>query len=150
MVVLPEPDGPRETLVLRFAEVMGVDAGNFDFEGAKSNSSLGVVEAELLRRISPRLDDFTSALDRGVWIRSYLAHEVLVPRGGETFLPSAARIAELAARADAAIDAVRAGGYDVVGDLDRLRVGDPAGPPPSRRRSRSPSCSTPRSTRSPR
>ena len=123
VVVLPEPGAPRETLVLRFAEVMGVDAGGFDFEEAKPNSSLGVVEAELLRRISPRLDEFTSALDRGVWIRSYLAHDVLVPRGGDAFLPSAARVAELASRADAAVEAVRAGGYDVVGDLDRLRVG---------------------------
>ena len=123
VVVLPEPGAPRESLVLRFAEVMGVDAGGFDFEEAKPNSSLGVVEAELLRRISPRLDDFTSALDRGVWIRSFLAHDVLVPRGGDAFLPSATRVAELSARADAAIDAVHAGGYDVVGDLDRLRVG---------------------------
>src|SRR3954447_21256079 len=123
VVVLPEPGAPRETLVLRFAEVMGVDAGGFDLEEAKPNSSLGVVEAELLRRISPRLDEFTSALDRGVWIRSYLAHDVLVPRGGDAFLPSDARVAELSARADAAIEAVRARGYDVVGDLDRLRVG---------------------------
>jgi hypothetical protein len=123
VVVLPEPGAPRETLALRFAEVMGVDAGGFDFEEAKPNSSLGVVEAELLRRISPRLDEFTSALDRGVWIRSYLAHDVLVPRGGDAFLPSPERVAELAARADAAVDAVRARGYDVVGDLDRLRVG---------------------------
>ena len=123
LVVLPEPDAPPETLVLRFAEVMGVDARGFDVEAAKPNSSLGVVEAELLRRISPRLGDFTSALDRGVWIRGYLAHDVLVPRGGDTFLPSARRVAELATRADAAVDAVRARGYDVVGDLDRLRVG---------------------------
>ena len=123
LVVVPEPDAPRETLVVRFAEVMGVDARGFDFEGAKPNSSLGVVEAELLRRISPRLTDFTSALDRGVWIRSYLAQDVLVPRGGDAFLPSAARVAELAIRADIGLDAIRAAGYDVVGDLDRLRVG---------------------------
>lgn len=125
VVVLPEPGAPPETLVLRFAEVMGVDATGFDFEAAKPNSSLGVVEAELLRRISPRLDRFTSALDRGVWIRGYLAHDVLVPRGGDAFLPSEARVAELVTRADAAVDAVRAAGYDVVGDLDRLRVGRP-------------------------
>jgi hypothetical protein len=125
LVVLPEPGAPRDALVRRFAEVMGVDARGFDLEEAKPNSSLGVVEAELLRRLSPRLQGFTGALDRGVWIRSYLAHQVLLPRGGDAFLPTADRVAELAARADAAVEAVRAGGYDVVGDVERLRVGRP-------------------------
>ncbi len=127
VVVLPEPGAPRETLVRQFAAVMGVDAGGFDFSAAKPNPSLGVVEAELLRRIGPRLDGFTSALDRGVWVRSYLGHEVLRPRRGDTFRPSDDRVAVLAARADAAVDAVRAAGYDVVGDLERLRVGAVSG-----------------------
>lgn len=123
LLVLPEPEAPRETLVSRFATVMGADATGFDFEGANPNSSLGVVEVELLRRIVPRLDGFTSALDRGVWIRSYLSHEVLVPHGGESFLPSPARLAELSARADVTVETVRRAGYDVVGDLERLRTG---------------------------
>jgi hypothetical protein len=124
LVVLPEPGAPPETLLLRFASVLGVDATSFTVEKAKPNSSLGVVEAELLRRISPRLEDFHSALDRGVWIRSYLAHDVLVPRKGDAFLPSAARVAELATRAEETVETVRARGYDVVGDLDRLLVRD--------------------------
>jgi hypothetical protein len=123
LLVLPEPSAPRETLVTRFAGLMGVDATGFDFEGANPNSSLGVVEVELLRRIVPRLDGFTSALDRGVWIRSYLSHDVLVPHGGESFLPSAARLAELTDRANSTVETIRGAGYDVVGDLDRLRVG---------------------------
>jgi len=123
LVVLPEPAAPPETLLLRFADVLGVDASGFDLELAKPNSSLGVVEAELLRRISPRLDEFGSALDRGVWIRSYLAHDVLVPRGGDAFLPSASRVAALSQRAEATVETVRTRGYDVRGDLDRLHVG---------------------------
>jgi hypothetical protein len=123
LLVLPEPGAPRETLVTQFAGLLGVDAAGLDLDGANPNSSLGLVEVELLRRIVPRLDGFTSALDRGVWIRSYLSHEVLVPHGRESFLPSPGRLAELTARANATVEAVRGAGYDVVGDLDRLGVG---------------------------
>jgi hypothetical protein len=123
LLVLPDRDAPRETLVTQFAGLMGVDATVLDVEGANPNHSLGVVEVELLRRIVHRLDGFTSALDRGVWIRSYLAHDVLVPHGRESFLPSPTRLAELAERANTTVEAVRGAGYDVVGDLDRLQVG---------------------------
>jgi hypothetical protein len=122
VLVLPEPGSPRETLVRQFTQVLGADGTGFDFEAGRPNRSLGVVEAELLRRISPRLDGFTSPLDRGVWVRGYLAHDVLVPRGGAPFLPSATRVAELAAHAAATVARVQEAGYDVVGDLARLRV----------------------------
>lgn len=122
VLVLPEPEAPRETLVLRFAEILGADASGFAFDRAKENTSLGLVEAELLRRISPHLNGFGSALDRGVWIRGFLAHRILVPRSNERFLPSGDRVRHLAGLADAAIEEIRRSSYDVVGDLERLKV----------------------------
>ncbi|MEZ5091609.1 hypothetical protein [Nocardioides sp.] len=122
LLVLPERDAPRETLVLQFAELLGADASGFSFDRARENTSLGLVEAELLRRVSPHLSGFGSALDRGVWIRGYLAHRILVPREGERFLPSDARVAELARLADEGIAEIQRSSYDVVGDLERLRV----------------------------
>ncbi len=122
VLVLPGPDAPRETLVLRFAELLGADATEFSFDRAKENTSLGLVRAELLRRISGYLNGFGSALDRGVWIRGYLAHRILVPRSDERFLPSDARVAALAALADDGIAEIQRASYDVVGDLERLRV----------------------------
>ncbi len=127
VLVLPERDAPRETLMLQFAEILGADATDFSVERAKENTSLGLVEAELLRRVSPYLSGFGSALDRGVWIRGYLAHRILVPRSGERFLPSDARVAELAARADEGIAEIERSSYDVIGDLERLRVTAPGG-----------------------
>jgi hypothetical protein len=122
VLVLPEPDAPRETLWLRFAEVVGIDPEGFVTERARENNSLGLVEAELLRRISPELRGFGSALDRGVWIRSYLAHGKLVPRRGERFLPCDKRVEELRELADRSVAELAAKGYDVVGDAERLRV----------------------------
>lgn len=122
VLVLPEPDAPREALWERFAALVGFDPEGFDTERARENNSLGLVEAELLRRVSPELRGFGSALDRGVWIRSYLAQGKLVPRLGERFLPCDARVAELRERADRGVTELAAAAYDVVGDLERLRV----------------------------
>jgi hypothetical protein len=131
VLVLPGRDEPREALWLRFAEILGVtDAADFDTDRARENSSLAVVEAELMRRIGEASPEFANALDRGVWLRSYLAHGKLVPRGGDRVRPSDRRVDELRARADDAVDYIAGSGFDIVGDLDRLRV--PASPPPGR------------------
>jgi hypothetical protein len=122
VLTLPRPDEPRETLWLRFADVVGIDPGPCDTSGTVQNESLGVVEVELLRRVNAELRDFTSAVDRGTWIRGYLAQGKLVPRKGEKFWPSPDRVDELRRRGDRIVDRVKAGGYHVVGDLEDLRT----------------------------
>jgi hypothetical protein len=128
VLVLPAPDEPRETLWLRFADVLGIaDADAFDTSHARENGSLAVVEAELMRRIGEGSPEFDNALDRGVWLRSYLAHGKLVPRGGERVRPSDERVAELRERAAAGVRFIEEAGFHVIGDLARLRV-PPTGP----------------------
>ncbi len=122
VLVLPAPDAPRETLLHQFCSLVGIDPTDLITDQAREYRSLGVVEAELLRRISPHLTSFTPARDRGVWIRSYLAQGKLVPREGERFRPSENRIGELRARALDSVEFLRASGVDVIGDLDRLLV----------------------------
>ncbi len=56
MLTLPKPDEPRETLWLRFAELLGIDPSRCDTSVAAENESLGVVEVELLRRVNADLD----------------------------------------------------------------------------------------------
>ena len=122
VLTLPKPTEPRETLWLRFADLLGIDASRCDASGSEANESLGVVEVELLRRVNADLQGFGRPLDRGVWIRGYLAQGKLVPRKGEKFWPSPERVAELRARGDRAVDELAARGYDVIGDLDDLRT----------------------------
>jgi hypothetical protein len=122
VLVLPDQSAPPETLLRDFCGLIGVDPERLSTERARSYLSLGVVEAELMRRVGPRLPTFANARDRGVWLRSYLAMGILVPRGGERFLPSPERIAELRDRAAAGVDVIRECGVEVIGDLDRLLV----------------------------
>jgi hypothetical protein len=109
-------------LWLRFAELVGVDASTCDASSSEANESLGVVEVELLRRVNGDLEGFGKAVDRGVWIRGYLAQGKLVPRRGEKFWPSPDRVEELRRRGERAADFVATQGYDVIGDPDSLRT----------------------------
>jgi hypothetical protein len=121
VLTLPKADEPRETLWLRFAALVGIDPSSCSGPEPAPNESLGVVEVELLRRVNPELGDFRSALDRGNWIRGYLAEGKLVPRGGERFWPSEQRVAELCSRGVRIAEQVAESGYDVIGDADDLR-----------------------------
>lgn len=130
VITTPGSDQPRSALWDRFCGVVGLDPATCSTEGNFPNESMGVVEAELLRRVNERLVGFTSARDRGVWIRTFLADERLVPRKGERFWPPADHVADSRRRAERAITLIEQRGFDVVGDLDTLRP--PAELPPRR------------------
>ena len=122
LVTPPPGEAPRTELWTRFCSVLGIDPEVADPSAGFGNTSLGVVEAELLRRVNARLVGFDRALDRGVWIRSFLADERLVPRGGDRFWPDAEQQEDCRSRARSAVALVRNRGFDVVGDLESLLV----------------------------
>jgi hypothetical protein len=122
ILTLPRPGTSRDELWLRFARLVGFDPASCDTSDPVRNESLGVVEVELLRRVNADLEGFTAAIDRGNWIRGYLAQGKLVPRGGEKFWPSAARVEELRERGSRAVAYVEKQAYDVIGDVDDLRT----------------------------
>jgi hypothetical protein len=116
--------GPREAIWQTFAGLIGVDPGNYDTGLSFPNESMGVVEAETLRRINQHLGTFQRAFDRGVYIRTFLADERLVPRGGERYWPEPDQVEECRQRGRDAVAFVRERGFDVRGDLDDLLVPD--------------------------
>jgi len=121
--MVPGGSDPTE-LLRRFLAVLGYAETSVEMPEERVNEGLGVVEAELLRRITPLMTDFRTAGDRGNWIRGYLAAREVMPSLGEKFRPSDARLAELEARGARAIEALREGGYDVVGDVAVLEPRD--------------------------
>ena len=121
-VLVLDPAAPRDDVWKRFAGIIGIDPATCDLSGSFPNSSMGVVEAETLRRINTRLEGFTKALDKGVYLRTFLADERLVPRRGERFWPEPDRIEECRVRAREAVVYVADGSFDVVGELAHLLV----------------------------
>jgi hypothetical protein len=126
--VLPlDRSADREEIWRRFAGVLGLDAAAVDVSGSFPNESMGVVEAELLRRVNAHLGDFRSAFDRGVWIRTFLADERLVTRGGERFWPYPDQVADCRRRGERAVALLAERGVDVVGDPAWLLVPEDIG-----------------------
>ncbi len=119
--VLPvDPRGTPTDLWHRFAELLGLDGASFPVPDLPANRSLGIVEVELLRRVNPHLTDFSSAGDRGNWIRGYLAEGDVLPAGREKFRSGPQKHAELVERGDRALEMLRTGGFDVRGELELL------------------------------
>lgn len=123
-VLVLDPERPREDVWHRFASVVGFDPTGIDVSSSFPNSSMGVAEAEALRRVNDVLEGFDRAFDRGVYLRTFLADERLVPRGGERFWPEPEQVDECRSRGEAAIEHLRSAPYDVVGRLEALRVPD--------------------------
>ena len=123
-VIAPAPPGwAREVLWQRFCDVVGIDPGTCDVSRGFANASMGVVEAETLRRLNALLPPM-NARARGRWVRGFLADQRLVPRRGEPFWPAADQVADCRARGLRAVARLRAAPYHVVGDADLLLVPD--------------------------
>ena len=128
VVTVPKQPADRRELWRRFAAACGIDPDLALAEPATAYESVGLVEAELLRRLSGRLGpEFRKPRVAPRWVRSYLAHGVLSARKGERIGLDAQRYAEVRARGLAIVADLRARGYDVVGDLNDL-VPDPTPP----------------------
>lgn len=119
---LPGREAPKREIWDRFATLLGVDPDSVDLSEGFANSSMGVAEAETLRRMNFHLQDFNSAIDRGTYIRTFLADERLVPRGGDRFWPQHDQIVEIRRRGEEAVDYIAGQGFDVIGDLRSLLV----------------------------
>ena len=113
-----------------FAGVVGIPDGVADLDAARPNESVDVVSARLLQEVGPRL---RAAIDHeGAtwhepyrWLRRYLAHELLVPRGGAPIRLDDARWQQVRERTVTSVERLRTAGYDVVGDLADLTALEP-------------------------
>lgn len=122
----PASTDPGE-LLGRFLQVLGLEPDAIAPPQARVNESLGLVEVELLRRVTPHMADFRSAGDRGRWIRDFLAGRDVMATDGERFRPSDDTLADLRSRGERAMAMLREGDFDVRGEIDWLEPGDVSG-----------------------
>ena len=129
VVTLPRPGAPRDLLWRRFCAVTGLAPDGYDLSRTFANQSLGLAETQFLRRLNEALDDRLGWHAYNEDVKHFLAQQVLAGR------PSQARI-ELPAehvpwateRSIETVEALRAAGYHVQGDLYELMPMAASGP----------------------
>jgi hypothetical protein len=124
VITVPPPGAPRDLLVERIAAVLGLDPTDLhtagDDEGV--NTALGVVEAELLRRLNDQ-GDLPAKL---TWMyaglaRLELGEWILARRSNQRRITVPARHRDwVVERARTTVAVIREAGYQVTGDLDDL------------------------------
>ncbi len=121
IVTVPPAGTPPEVLLERFCSVIGVDPAKLDREVPRANESLGLVQAELLRRVNVALDDRLSRReDYRETAKMYLSRRLLASqRGVPAKLPVRLEGWCREVAQDHA-EVLVAGGYDVVGSVEDL------------------------------
>jgi hypothetical protein len=126
LITVPPSGAPRDLLWRRFAGVLGLPAADQLGEAALdvgANESLGLEQAELLRRVNLALGD---RLPRpGPYprvVRGILVREVLAHRPGTRLALTSTETGVLRERSADQVEQLRGLGLDVVGDLDDLLV----------------------------
>ncbi len=123
-VIVLDPSAHREDVWRRFADVLAIDPDCCDLSQSFPNSSMGVAQAEALRRVNGRLEGFDGAFDKGVYLRTYLADERLVPQQGEKFWPEPPQVEQCRERARRQVEHLRGSAYQVSGRMEDLAVPD--------------------------
>ena len=123
VITLPLPGAEKNELWRRFCGVVDVDpeaATQFEVAG---NDSLGVAEAELLRRVNAALPETFPVWHHRFLGRDVFATKILSPRskGGKPQLPEVVRPLVLK-RSEQAVDGIRVSGVDLVGDLTEVTI----------------------------
>ncbi len=132
LVTVPPPGSPAGLLLQRFAAAVGIDTAKLAEAAYASNASVGVVEAEVLRRLNLALRDrlnerqYTRVVARGV-------REALQQRADpQRITLPAEHVGWVHERAAAMVGELRSRSYHVCGDLDDLLAGpETAGGPPT-------------------
>ena len=120
VVIMPR-QCPAEVLWARFASVLGIESGGIDLSGVRANSSLGLPEAEFLRRVNGALPGEMPDWFYTRHIKRILAHDILGagPRQARLGLPPGRR-AWASGQAEGLVAGLRDAKYHIVGDLGEL------------------------------
>ena len=133
VITLP-PQGGTDELWLRFASVLGIESDTIDLPQRRENPSLGLAEAEFLRRLNEALPDRMPRWFYTWNIKRILANDVLSARPPQARLSlPPGQLAWAREQAEILMAGLRDSKYHIVGDLRELL------PPPATERYVSPS-----------
>ena len=121
VVTVPPAGADPGILWDRFASLLGLDPASFDTRASRANTSLGVEQTELLRRVNEALGDRVPL--PGPYPRvakDLLAHRILAARPGGRLVLDRATTELALERSQEIVERLGALEVDVVGDLDEL------------------------------
>ncbi len=121
VVTVPPRGAPSDLLWQRFASVFGLDGAAFDQQASEHNTSLDLVQTEMLRRLNLVVGETIPWPEYVRIVKGEFAENILPPvRGGHQIALTADDqdwVTEAAERAMAEIDEA---GFEVIGDLREL------------------------------
>ncbi len=126
VVTVPREAGDGQELWRRFAAACAIDVPAVDPAVDRANESLGLVSAELLRRVNELVrEPITGNREQALWLRDTLAHGILVDLDREPIGITDAQLADASKRASEATASLVEAGYAVHGDLEDLAATRP-------------------------
>ncbi|GAA0568076.1 hypothetical protein [Actinomadura livida] len=129
VVTLPRPGAPHDLLWRRFCAATGLVPDDYDLSRTFANQSLGLAETQFLLRINHALGERVGWHQYNEDVKLFLAQQVLAARTSATRIELPAEHVPWATeRSIETVEALRAAGYDVVGDLYELMPLPPSGP----------------------
>jgi len=118
--------GDRALLWHRFAAACGLVVPDLVLDVDRANESLGVVAAELLRRVNEKVrSPIKGNREQARWLRDTLAHGILAQLGREPIGLTDRQFSEAERRSEQARSRIAEAGYDVRGDLADLTATRP-------------------------
>ena len=123
VVTVPPRSADPTTLLDRFCALLDIDPATLDVGASRRNASLGVVQAELMRRVNAALGDRLTH-PRGEYdehAKRFLAKQVLLSQGGRPARLPESTYEWCKQASEEIIERLSVGGYHVVGDLEDLK-----------------------------
>ncbi len=118
VVTAPRAGPDQQELWSRFAAACDIDVPGLQLDVERVNASLGLVAAELLRRVNEKVrEPISGNREQARWLRDTLAHGILVELGREPIGLTDEQFTDATRRSTAAVEALRDAGYSVHGDL---------------------------------
>src|SRR5262249_4617468 len=127
-VITVPRQGPADALWIRFASVLGIDPASTDAPPTRVNPSLGLAEAEFLRRVNQALPEGMPNWFYNRNIKQVLARNVLSTRPAQARLAlPPGQQAWATEQSEILVAGLRDSGYHIVGDLRDLLPLPPTG-----------------------
>ena len=122
VVTVPPPGTDPELLLQRYCRVLGIEPADLNRDVSRPNESLGLAQAELLRRINVALGDRLPHPRAGHSriAKAYFARQVLAPQGGRRPMLPTDLSDWCHDTSKRIVDGLAGAGYDIVGELTDL------------------------------